>query len=98
MSEIYDLASAYVDRWAALDPIGATEQGIPGHDAELTDYSPTGVEARAMLDRETVAGLGAAPVAGERDRIARDAMLEWLEVRLDRVAAEDHLRELRILA
>ena len=75
-SRIYTIAGEYVDRWAALDPIGATESGVPGHDAEMTDYSPAGVEARVRLDRETLAALAVAPVEGERDRIALDLMVE----------------------
>ncbi len=40
MTAIYDIASDYVDAMAALDPISATGMGVPGHDAEMTDYFP----------------------------------------------------------
>ncbi|HEX2171872.1 MAG TPA: DUF885 family protein, partial [Dehalococcoidia bacterium] len=98
MSQIYELANAYVDRWAALDPVGATDLGISGHDREMTDYSPAGHAARADLDRETLAALSALPAADDRDRIAREALAEFLSLRLDQYAAAEHLRELRVIA
>ena len=41
-SDVYELADAYVERFAALDPLAATGEGITGHDHEMTDYSPDG--------------------------------------------------------
>ncbi|MGH9281756.1 MAG: DUF885 domain-containing protein, partial [Acidimicrobiales bacterium] len=49
------VADAYVDGFAALDPLAATRLGIPGHDAEMTDFGPAGVEARAELARRALA-------------------------------------------
>lgn len=98
MSRIYEIADRYVERWAALDPIAATQQGIPGHDRDMTNYSPAGFEARAALDRETLAQLADAPVENERDRVAREVMQDILGRTLQRQAAGEHLRALRILA
>ena len=97
MSRIYELASVYMDRFAALNPTSATILGVTGHDTEMTDYSPAGAEARAALDRDTLAALRTAPVAGERDRIAHAVMLERLQLRLDLFAAGEYFRELRVL-
>ena len=43
MSEVFDIADRYCDQFGALDPCSATYAGIPGHDHEMTDYSPEGV-------------------------------------------------------
>ena len=39
-SRVYEIASEYVDRAAALHPLGATHMGVPGHDHE-EDNSPS---------------------------------------------------------
>ena len=97
MSRIDEIAGAYVDRLAALHPIAATEMGVPGHERELTDFSPGGHAVRVALDRETLADLEAAPIDGERDRVARDAMAERLRLALELDAAGEHDRSLNIL-
>ena len=97
MSAIFDIAHRYVDELAALDPNSATAWGVPGHDAEMTDYSPDGSEAMAALDRRTLAALGKTPVGGESDRIARDVMTDRIGVRLEAHDAGEHLRSLRII-
>ena len=80
MTKIYEIADDYVERYAALDPVTATGEGIAGHDHELTDYSPAGGAARVALARETLAALDAATEAGDRDRIAAEMMRERLEL------------------
>jgi uncharacterized protein (DUF885 family) len=96
-SPVYDLSNAYIERWARLDPIGATSRGIPGHDTELTDFSPNGAEARAELDRSTLRALSTLPRGGERDRLAADVMRERLEAARDRNDAGEWLRDLRVI-
>ena len=97
MSRIYDIAHEYVDRLAALNPLVATAIGVSGHDHEMTDFSPDGVEAGAALDRETLASLAAVEPEGERDRIAREAMREDLNLSLERHEAGLHFRSLNVL-
>ncbi|MCI0439818.1 MAG: DUF885 domain-containing protein [Chloroflexi bacterium] len=97
MTRVYDIASDYVERYAALDPLGATSMGVPGHEDRMTDFSPEGAAARASLDRDTLASLEAAPVESERDRIARDAMMDALRTSLDVFEAGEYLRRLNIL-
>lgn len=92
MTVIYDIASDYVDQMAALDPIGATGMGVPGHDAEVTDFSPDGIAAQSHLRRETLARLAAAPITSDRDRIAKEAMEDVLWLREELLAAGDHYR------
>lgn len=97
MSQIYDIANEYVEEYAALNPISATGMGVPGHDAEMSDYSPQGADANAALNRRAIAALNATAAEDERDRIAKDAMLDDLSVSLDTYDAGEHLRNLRVL-
>ncbi|MCZ7525338.1 MAG: DUF885 domain-containing protein [Acidimicrobiia bacterium] len=98
MSKVFEVAARYVERFAELDPVAATEAGIPGHDGQMTDYSPEGIEERVAHDRRALAELAAAPVAGERDRVAAEAVVERLRVAIDRHDAGEALRDLNILA
>ena len=97
MSQIYDIANDYVERYAALNPLSATSIGVPGYDDKMSDFSPQGADANAALNRQTVTALSAAVVENERDRIARDAMLDDLQTSLDTHDAGEHLRSLRVL-
>ena len=97
MSQIYDIANDYVERYAALNPLSATSIGVPGYDDKMSDFSPQGADANADLNRQTIAALNAAVVENERDRIARDAMLDDLQTSLDTHDAGEHLRSLRVL-
>src|SRR6478735_6198593 len=60
MSEVYEISDRYVERLAALDPCTATGAGIPGHDREMTDFSPAGLAERLQFTRDTIAALDAA--------------------------------------
>jgi uncharacterized protein (DUF885 family) len=97
VSTIYDIADDYVERYAALDPVSATGEGIAGYDHELTDYSPAGSDARLALAQEALAALDAAPVDGERDRIASEMMRERLELAIVQHDEGEELRDLRVL-
>jgi uncharacterized protein (DUF885 family) len=77
------VADAFVEEYAALDPIAATEFGIPGHEHELTDYSPDGYAAREELVRRTLAAARAAEPSDDRERVAQEAFLERLGLTLE---------------
>ncbi len=83
MTEVFRLADSYVDELCALDPFVATANGIPGHDDEVTDYSPDGVDARADLARRTLQALQGIAVEGDPDRIAAAVMRDRLTSGLD---------------
>ncbi|MEJ5222763.1 MAG: DUF885 family protein, partial [Tepidiforma sp.] len=91
MTRIYDIASQFVDELAAADPVAATMMGVPGHDDRLTDYSPEGYAALASLRKRYRGLLEAAEPADDRDRIARDGMLDYLELRDALDDAGEHL-------
>jgi uncharacterized protein (DUF885 family) len=94
---VYELAEQYVERFAALDPLGATSAGIDGHDHEMTDFSPDGAAERAEHDRATLRALTAIPIADEAERVAAEVMHERLELSLAEHDAGERLRDLRVL-
>jgi uncharacterized protein (DUF885 family) len=98
VSEIYDLSDRYVERYAALDPVAATLEGLTGHDDEMTDFSPDGYEERNEHDRAALDALGTATIEGDRDRIAADVLREMLETNLELYDTGEHLRTLNIIA
>ncbi len=80
-----------------LSPLSATYMGVPGHDHEMDDFSPEASEAEAALNRATLSELATAPVQSDRDRIARDAMVDSLGLNLERHDADEHLRSLSMI-
>ena len=98
MSEVFDIADRYCDRLGALDPCSATYAGIPGHDHELTDYSPAGTAARVDLVRETLAALDGVTNTNDDDRRAADVMRERFALELEQYDAGEPLRDLNIIA
>ena len=97
MSEIFEIADRYVERVAELSPFSATYMGVPGHDHEMDDFSPEGSEAEAVLNRATLSELASAPIQSDRDRVARDAMVDSLGLNLERHDADEHLRSLSMI-
>ncbi len=98
MPTVREIADQYVDRIAALDPVLASEAGIAGHDDEMTDFSPEGTAAVADLARATLVELDAAPVDGERDRVALAVMRDELAIVVEQFDAGERLRDVRVLA
>ncbi len=99
MSLVFDIAHRYVDEIAALDPILATDIGVPGHEQEMTDFSPDGAAAIAAFKRRSMTELEASHIEDARaDSIARRVMLERLAVHLNLFDAGEHFRDLNNIA
>ena len=94
---VYELANRYVERYAALNPVAATSMGVPGHEDRMTDFSPAGQAALEELRKETLAELRGVPVENERDRVARDVMVDLLSLQQERFEAGEWRRELSII-
>jgi uncharacterized protein (DUF885 family) len=94
---VNEIADAYVDEWAALDPNGATYVGISGYDDRMTDVSPEGYAALADLDRRTLARLDRAQPVDERERVAKEAMRERLTSTLALYDAGDVTSEVNVI-
>lgn len=97
-SPIDTIAEAYMTAYAALDPLAATSMGIAGHDHEMTDHSPAGLEARAELTRSTLQALDGASPTDEIDQITLAAMRERLGLELELHEAGEFLRYLNNIA
>ena len=82
-TEVDRIAEQYVHEMAALDPLSATGQGLPGFDDAMTDYSPEGEQARADLVRATLAALEASTPVDETDLVTVAAMRDRLGLQLE---------------
>jgi uncharacterized protein (DUF885 family) len=94
--QVRALADEYVHRAAELDPIIATELGLPIRQDELPDLSSDGQESRDELRRTTLAGLTrlelAAGYANADERRCAALLRERLETQLTVSAFGEHLR------
>src|SRR3954447_25633674 len=77
----------YVEDVVALDPITATYAGIPGHDDQLPDYSPSGYASREEVNRRALVEVSALEPVDERERIAQEAFVERVGLELERAEA-----------
>ena len=98
LSSVSAVSEWYVEAMAGAHPNMATSLGIAGRETELTDYSPDGHEERAAIRREAEAALRALAIDHDRDRVARDVMLERFEYEAELESQQEHLRSLNILA
>src|SRR4051812_45546467 len=76
------IADQYVVDITAADPVLATFTGIPGHEAELPDYTPDGYAGRADLLRRARAEMAAATPSDDRERVAQSSFLERADTTL----------------
>jgi uncharacterized protein (DUF885 family) len=84
MSTVDGIADRHVSEFAELDPIAASAVGLSGYDDRMTDLSPAGFEAQAELFKRTLSELRGAEVGSDRERVAKDAMLERLTIASER--------------
>jgi uncharacterized protein (DUF885 family) len=94
VTEVFGLSDSYVAELCALDPFAATAIGVPGHDDEVTDYSPDGVEAEVGLARRTLQALDRAALYSDADRIAVAVMRDRMEVHIEGFEAGHPWRQL----
>jgi uncharacterized protein (DUF885 family) len=97
-SPVYSLSDDYINTVAELDPAAATYMGIAGHDHEMTDFSPTGHDARANNDRQTLTKLNSLDSSASSDRLAAGVLRESLEISGAEYDANEHLVSIRVLA
>ena len=88
------IAEAYLDDSAALDPVAATDAGIPGHDHRLPGLDPAWHDECSHLRRRTLAALAAAEPADPNDRITAAALREQLEAAEELHGAAEDLADL----
>jgi uncharacterized protein (DUF885 family) len=94
---IFELSDRYIIDSAALDPMLASFWGIPGHDEEITDYSPEGWAARLELQQQTLRALSEIEPRDRTERIATEVMRERVQAELDLIESGEYHRWLCIL-
>lgn len=95
---VHEISDRYVQELAELDPITATVLGIPGHDEELTDYSPDGHRARADLARRALAEMRAAEPADTSESVARSVFCERVGLDVELHEAGEDMGALNTIA
>lgn len=98
LSPVYKFAYDYVERHAQLDPVGATLEGITTYNNVVTDYSPEGIAERSAFNETSLQALPNIPITEDRDRIARDVMMRYLESAKRYQEIGEPWRELRVLS
>jgi uncharacterized protein (DUF885 family) len=98
VGRIDELADRYVEAWAPLDPLGATFAGISGYDDKMSDLSPEGFAALDDLDRRSLAELASIQPADEREQVAKDAMVERLDLATARYEAGETTSEMNVIS
>ena len=74
------LAEHYAAGLADLNPVAATEIGLPGYTDKLPDYSQEGANALDDLQAATLAKLDELQSENVQDEVTRDALVERLTV------------------
>jgi uncharacterized protein (DUF885 family) len=98
-TDIFTLASTFVDETVAADPVAATQLGVPGFDHLWPDYSTEGAEQIRDLVATQASRLAAVPeTGGPWESLARSVILTALSDLLDRFEHDDHLRDLNSIA
>ncbi|GAB3234359.1 DUF885 domain-containing protein [Glycomyces halotolerans] len=97
MRKIDQIADKYVDDVLERSPMTATYMGVPGSDHLLDDLSPDGIAEDAELARRTIAAAEAAEPVDERERVAKEAMLERLKLSVERYDAGDTFLGLNVI-
>ncbi|GAB3656719.1 DUF885 domain-containing protein [Glycomyces tarimensis] len=97
MRKIDQIADKYVDDVLALSPMTATYLGVSGSDHLLDDLSPAGSTEQADLARRAIRDVEATEPVDERERIAKEAMLERLRLQVERYDEGDTYLSLNVL-
>lgn len=97
-SPIDAIAEEWVDTLVDLDPAIGTYIGRNDVNDRYRDYSPDGTEAYADAVRRTKAALDAEQPRDDVDRVTKTDLGSELELTLESIDAELHLRDLNVIA
>ncbi|GLZ34263.1 hypothetical protein Lesp02_64500 [Lentzea sp. NBRC 105346] len=95
---MHGISDQYVAEYAALDPITATALGIPGHDEELTDFSPDGHAARQEIVTRALREIEAAEPADRSESAAKAVFLERVGLERELYEAGETEASLNVIA
>ncbi|HHW83134.1 MAG TPA: DUF885 domain-containing protein [Actinomycetales bacterium] len=97
-SRIDAIADQFVHDYAALDPLGATSLGIPGHEGRLPDLSPEGESARVELQQRFLEDVGREAPSDAVDEVTQAAVAERYGLALELHEAGEYRRDLNNIA
>ncbi|AKU16176.1 DUF885 domain-containing protein [Luteipulveratus mongoliensis] len=92
------IAERYHEDQLALSPIGQTYLGIEGHEEELDDFSPAGLDAHARLRADVLTSLDGVEATDDVDRVTISAMRERLGLAQEVHEAGLELMNLNVIA
>ena len=98
-NNIFVLADRYVDELAALQPMLATQMGVPGFDGQWGAQDPAGWQDIGTLLKRTLSAIEALPPSDQhRERLGRRVLKDHLSGRLDRIEHDLPLQDLNNIA
>ena len=92
LSLLFDFADQVVERMAAHDPVFATSAGIAGFDHLLADFSSARWREERERIEEELSTLEMIELTDDRDRIAREVMVERLGSMLELLSSNEQRR------
>lgn len=95
---VHEVCDFYVDQYARLQPVVATESGIPGHDGQLPDLSPEGHQERADLASRAKTEMAAAQPRDDSERVAKAVFSERIGIEVEMHAAGLYAAYLSMMA
>jgi len=95
---IDQIAEAWVDTLAELDPSLATYIGRSEYNDRYADFSPEGQDRLAEARRSTLSALEAASPADVVDEVTKEDLARELKLDLELHDAKWHLRDLNVIA
>lgn len=98
VSPVDAVADTYVTTLARLHPLGATYLGVPGHEREMTDFSPDASAERAAAARSALLAIEGLAPADAVDEVTAAAMRYALGTEIDLHDAGEHARLLNNIA
>jgi uncharacterized protein (DUF885 family) len=97
-TDVDQIANDYLDALVELSPITATYLGMAGREADLDDFSPSGLAAQSALRTRTLDALAHATAVDDIDRVTLAAMKERLGLAEETFAAGLDQMSLNVLA
>ena len=98
-NNIFLLADRYVDQLAALQPMLATQMGVPGFDGQWGVQDPSGWQDIGALFKRTLSAIEALPPSDRhREQLGRRVLKEHLSGRVERIEHGHPLQDLNNIA
>ena len=98
-NNIFLLADRYVDQLAALQPMLATQMGVPGFDGQWGVQDPSGWQDIGALFKRTLSAIEALPPSDRhREQLGRRVLKDHLSGRVERIAHGHPLQDLNNIA